>query len=696
MGVFADIHNDLEKGAFQLLVEYRGRLYGEAVRLCHDMTQAEDLVFRTIEKVLSTPGGFQDGTNLFGWMKTIMTNLHRNDMKRPVVRGTKAVEEEGLERYAGVDWKTDEDILKRSDGEAVRAALAELDPEYRQIVLLRYYDDLSLKEIAAFLNKPVGTIGRRIHVALHLLAGKLSAELDKGKKPLAVLGALLLGTLALFGAHEFGLFDGLHTQEKPKMKLTSPLVAIGATLVAGGNVSSTQAATFSSRAYVQKGLIYQLDGIRNVGHFDEHDDSVTVWKNLAGEGEVTLTCTAPDWGDGTYFYFKKSAKTTSCGNGTCNALRNALANKHATAEWAFNWPTANTKVGWLFAQETTATTGRFFDLNGENGYTTIRVCGGAVSPGPVTVPAGNSHTLSVQAADIVRIYTNGVLDVACTKTSYGNSTLGTQNFRLGEGILQENMAHLKLYAMRFYDRALTEDEIALNANVDAVRFMGGTPAGKILTVTTEPAELGVATPVCGTAFTDGGVKQFSLPFETQAYDDGVTAVPYGDGGRCRYLGYSIAEDGDRPVMHDTAAMSFSHNVASNETIVSWVFTPQYLLQVSGRSGVTVSVDGSEPAQSVSLWCDAESAHTLEMTVAGSPDRYLWGGETKSEIVDRTQRTTTIVVREATALVASGVSYPAYESELSAAQSAETRVKTTSESEETLAGSRAQGMSLLVK
>ena len=200
MGLIADIHKDLENGALQLIVEYHERLHVLAAEMCGDEAQAEDLVFRTFERVLTKAKTYKSDTNLFGWMKSIMENIHKDDLKRPVARNTTAVEAEELEQIAGADWSTDEQVIRNSDSEALRAALRDLPPEYRQTVILRFYEDLSLKEIASFLNKPVGTIGRRIHVALHLLSGKLSAEFDKAKKPLAVLLAALLGIGSLFGA----------------------------------------------------------------------------------------------------------------------------------------------------------------------------------------------------------------------------------------------------------------------------------------------------------------------------------------------------------------------------------------------------------------------------------------------------------------------------------------------------------------
>ena len=139
MGLIDDIHKDLERGVIRLIVEYRERLRSEAVGLCKDESLAEDLVFRTIERALSKIDTYKEDTNLFGWMRSIMTHIYRNDLKRLSVKRTVFVEADELERCAGADWSTDEQLLKNSDSEAIRKALAELDPKSNQVLMMRYY-----------------------------------------------------------------------------------------------------------------------------------------------------------------------------------------------------------------------------------------------------------------------------------------------------------------------------------------------------------------------------------------------------------------------------------------------------------------------------------------------------------------------------------------------------------------------------
>jgi RNA polymerase sigma-70 factor (ECF subfamily) len=55
-------------------------------------------------------------------------------------------------------------------------AVNELEEHYRQVVVLRFVNDLSLQDIAEALDIPLGTVKSRLHHALKLLRGRLSIQ----------------------------------------------------------------------------------------------------------------------------------------------------------------------------------------------------------------------------------------------------------------------------------------------------------------------------------------------------------------------------------------------------------------------------------------------------------------------------------------------------------------------------------------
>ena len=207
MSVIADIHNDMERGARRLITEYRARLFSDAVRLCENMTDAEDLVSQTFAKVVNSLDSYKEDDNFYGWMKTIMINIRRNDLARPVARGTVPVDAATLARYAGADTSTDEQILVHSDHDALREAIGELDPEYRQLLAMYYFNELTLKEIASFLRSSTSSVSRKLELSRRILAAKLQSRL--GKKPLAVILVALFSLVSAAAVATLPAFEPL-------------------------------------------------------------------------------------------------------------------------------------------------------------------------------------------------------------------------------------------------------------------------------------------------------------------------------------------------------------------------------------------------------------------------------------------------------------------------------------------------------
>jgi RNA polymerase sigma-70 factor (ECF subfamily) len=156
-------------------------LYGAALRMTRDPTQAEDLVQETLMRAYRFWHRFQKGTNIKAWLFRIQTNVFINRYRKKQTeqkhRDDRQVDDL-LQRYA-VDQQTylppetRDDFLKHIIGDEVLRALDELPFEFRMAVLLADMHDLSYKEIADVLDCPVGTVMSRLHRARKLLQTKL-------------------------------------------------------------------------------------------------------------------------------------------------------------------------------------------------------------------------------------------------------------------------------------------------------------------------------------------------------------------------------------------------------------------------------------------------------------------------------------------------------------------------------------------
>ena len=168
MEVWQEIRKDWERGAERLVAEYGNRLYAAAVLLCANAQDAEELVFRTFDQAVKKIRLFDPSRNFFTWLYAIMLNFHRmNHRRRRVEEVPMGAAEDLPEQVVGTPAEA------QDAGDEVANAICALSPPLREVVVLRYFADKTVEEIAAALNIPIGTVKSRLHNAREALAGLL-------------------------------------------------------------------------------------------------------------------------------------------------------------------------------------------------------------------------------------------------------------------------------------------------------------------------------------------------------------------------------------------------------------------------------------------------------------------------------------------------------------------------------------------
>jgi RNA polymerase sigma-70 factor (ECF subfamily) len=152
-----------QQGAFdQLIALYADRCFGFLYRLSGHRQTAEDLLSELFIKLVEKIGTW-DGGSFDNWIFTIAGNLFKDHLRADYRRRKLMQEKAG-------QLQTEESAEARNDLEdKLQQALKRLEPEIAELIMMRFYADLSFKEMAERRNEPIGTTLCKMHRGLKKL-----------------------------------------------------------------------------------------------------------------------------------------------------------------------------------------------------------------------------------------------------------------------------------------------------------------------------------------------------------------------------------------------------------------------------------------------------------------------------------------------------------------------------------------------
>jgi RNA polymerase sigma-70 factor, ECF subfamily len=157
--------------------EYLDGLYGYAMVLARNSADAQDLVQETCLRALRAIDGLRAEGSVKSWLFTILRNIWLNQLRQrrtsPDLIDLDA-EENGAYEPADAVQDPHKDFVNKVEREQVRAAIQQLPVEFREIIILREYEELSYQEIAGLLSCPIGTVMSRLARARSRLRDLLS------------------------------------------------------------------------------------------------------------------------------------------------------------------------------------------------------------------------------------------------------------------------------------------------------------------------------------------------------------------------------------------------------------------------------------------------------------------------------------------------------------------------------------------
>ena len=158
----------------QVFGAYRNRIYGFCLRMMRNREEAEDASQEVFLRAVRAIGAFRGEASLNTWLHQIARNACMTRL---------SAAKKSLEDAADTDWIADlaseEPGADRSSAsaelrEAIELAIGELEPTFREVILLREIEDQSYEDIARITETSVATVKTRIHRAREKLKQSLA------------------------------------------------------------------------------------------------------------------------------------------------------------------------------------------------------------------------------------------------------------------------------------------------------------------------------------------------------------------------------------------------------------------------------------------------------------------------------------------------------------------------------------------
>jgi len=154
----------------ELVTRYQTSVFNVCYRILHERGEADDLVQESFMRAYDRLNTFDLSREFGPWIRRVAANLCLNHLESQKV--TAPLDEE---RDADERQRPEKQVEVKERSEQIRGALASLPAQYRVVVELRHYQELSYDEIASEMKIPLSDVKSHLFRARKILAEKLHA-----------------------------------------------------------------------------------------------------------------------------------------------------------------------------------------------------------------------------------------------------------------------------------------------------------------------------------------------------------------------------------------------------------------------------------------------------------------------------------------------------------------------------------------
>ncbi len=159
--------DEFEEILTNFVLNHKENMYRLAYSYVKNVQDALDVVQDSIQKALTKRKTLQDEKAIKGWFYRIIVNTALDLLRKQ--KRLQLVDDSILDFYGAIS----EDIYQDVD---IERALEQLPVQYREVIILRFFEDLKIEEVAHVLGLSMSTVKTRLYRALYLLRIDLEKE----------------------------------------------------------------------------------------------------------------------------------------------------------------------------------------------------------------------------------------------------------------------------------------------------------------------------------------------------------------------------------------------------------------------------------------------------------------------------------------------------------------------------------------
>lgn len=176
-----------DQSAFSILMKkYRDAIFHTVLKMIYNRDDAEDIVLVTFSKAFNNINAYNEEFAFSTWLFKIASNNCIDFLRKkriqttPLYRGSDDSESEQMTAIPVKDKNPDpeESYMKEQRIAKIRQVVDSMNPKYKQLIELRYFDELSYEEIAEKTDLPLGTVKAQLFRAKDILYSNLKDSKD--------------------------------------------------------------------------------------------------------------------------------------------------------------------------------------------------------------------------------------------------------------------------------------------------------------------------------------------------------------------------------------------------------------------------------------------------------------------------------------------------------------------------------------